>query len=249
MNSSLPKIIAHRGAAGEAPENTLASFELGLEQGCDAFELDIHLSKDGEIVVIHDYTIDRTTDGTGAVQDLTLDELRKWDAGSWFDAKYTGQRIPTLREVFELAPKDLIINVEIKGGLDAGIEQKLVSLMREYDRIETVVVSSFHFDSLQRLQDLNSSIKLGLLYHQDFQHHEHLPAAVGVDTYSLHPYFKQLTTSKLAAALENGLQVYPWTVNEAEDMKRMIELGSSGIITDYPGRLKQVLAELTANNI
>ncbi|GAK39187.1 glycerophosphodiester phosphodiesterase [Paenibacillus urinalis] len=247
MNSTMPIIIAHRGAAGVAPENTLASFELALTQGCHAFELDIHLSKDEEIMVIHDYTIDRTTDGTGAVQDMTLDELRSYDAGSWYDAQYQGQKIPTLREVFELAPKDLMINVEIKGGLEAGIEQKLVNLLREYDRTEQVVVSSFHFGALQKLQALDATIKLGLLYHQDFQHPELLPDAVGVNTYSLHPYYKQLTDNQLAVALDKGLEVYPWTVNETEDMKRMVELRVSGIITDYPEKLQQVLAELQAS--
>src|SRR5690625_6609337 len=109
-----PLIIAHRGASGNAPENTLAAFQLAVEEGADGIELDVHLSKDGELVVIHDDTLDRTTNGTGRVQDKDLDELKTYDAGSWFDSKFASERIPLLQEVIDILPDDVFLNVEIK---------------------------------------------------------------------------------------------------------------------------------------
>ncbi|MDQ0896529.1 glycerophosphodiester phosphodiesterase family protein [Paenibacillus sp. V4I7] len=136
-------VIAHRGAKGEAPENTMAAFRLGLEQGCDAIELDIHLSKDGEIVVIHDDTMHRTTDISGKVNELTLAELKQADAGRWFHEKYAGERVPLLEEVFDLVPANIMINVEVKYSYGRKLESALVELMRRKNRIHNVVVSSF----------------------------------------------------------------------------------------------------------
>lgn len=245
MNMKVPLIIAHRGAKGEAPENTMAAFKLALEQGCDAFELDIHLSQDGEMVVIHDDTVNRTTSGEGNVADLTLAELQQLDAGMWFDPSFEGEKIPTLREVFELAPEHLMINVEVKGGISNGVEQKLIALMEEYDRFEQVVVSSFHFDCLRTLQTLNPRVKTGLLYSQNFAHPELLPDTAGVHAYSLHPYFKSIEDNHFASLQGRGLAVYAWTVNDADDMRRLIELGIHGIITDYPGRLHHLLESIS----
>lgn len=238
-----PLIIAHRGAKGEAPENTMAAFELALQQGCDAFELDIHLSQDGEIMVIHDDTLSRTTNGNGFVKEMTSAELQQLDAGSWFDSAYEGESIPTLREVFELAPGHLMINVEIKGGISEGVEQKLVALLEEYDRYDHVVVSSFHFESLRTLERLNSKVKTGLLYSQNFARPELLPTAAGVNAFSLHPYFIPLEEADFRSAQNEGLQLYAWTVNEESVMNKLIEKGIDGIITDYPGRLKKVMEE------
>ena len=242
-----PLIIAHRGAKGEAPENTIAAFELALQQGCDAFELDIHLSQDGEIMVIHDDTVRRTTNGNGYVKEMTMAELQQLDAGSWFDSSYEGESIPTLREVFELAPRHLMINVEIKGGISEGVEEKLVALLEEYDLYDNVVVSSFHFDSLRTLETLNSKVKTGLLYAQNFAHPELLPNTAGVNAFSLHPYFIHLEETDFRSVQNEGLQMYAWTVNEESVMNKLIEKGIDGIITDYPGRLKKVMEEKRVN--
>ncbi|WP_211748570.1 glycerophosphodiester phosphodiesterase [Paenibacillus sp. Marseille-Q4541] len=238
-----PLIIAHRGAKGEAPENTIAAFELALEQGCDAFELDIHLSQDGEIMVIHDDTVNRTTNGEGKVKDMTFSELRMLDAGQWFDSSYEGQVIPTLKEVFDLAPDHLIINVEIKGGISEGVEEKLLALLEDYDMFERVVVSSFHFDSLRTLESLNPEVKTGLLYTQNFACPKQLPEAAGVNAYSLHPYFIQLEEGDYDSVQQEGVQIFAWTVNEVVDMQKLLEIGIDGIITDYPGRLKTLVEE------
>ncbi|WP_160031791.1 glycerophosphodiester phosphodiesterase [Paenibacillus sp. An7] len=238
-----PLIIAHRGAKGEAPENTIAAFELALQQGCDAFELDIHLSQDGEIMVIHDDTVHRTTNGNGYVKEMTRAELQQLDAGSWFDSAYEGESIPTLREVFELAPRHLMINVEIKGGISEGVEEKLVALLEEYDLYDHVVVSSFHFDSLRTLEKLNSKVKTGLLYAQNFTRPELLPTTAGVSAFSLHPYFIHLEETNFRSVQKEGMQMYAWTVNEESVMLKLLEKGIDGIITDYPGRLKKVMEE------
>ena len=154
-----PVIFAHRGASGEAPENTLAAFKLGLAQGCDAFELDVHLSKDGQIVVIHDGTIDRTTDGLGAVNEMTVEELKAFDAGSWFDEKYRGERIPLLEEVFDITPGHIIINIEIKGSYNGQLEPALIDLLKKRDRLDTVVISSFDWKSLRYIKELEPGSK------------------------------------------------------------------------------------------
>ncbi|WJH32926.1 glycerophosphodiester phosphodiesterase [Paenibacillus sp. CC-CFT747] len=242
-NETKPLVIAHRGAAGEAPENTLAAFKLGLEQGCDAFELDVHLSKDGHIIVIHDGTINRTTNGTGAVADMTLEELRRYDAGSWFSEAYAGEKLPTLEEVFDLAPSGLMINVEIKGGIGAGMEETLVDLMRRKNRVETVVVSSFDFITLATLKKLEPTVRVGLLYDNRLEHHWKLPEAAGVETFSLHVAMRRLEAAHSADAQAHDYAVYPWTLNDETIMRKAISFGVDGIITDYPGRLRAILEE------
>ncbi|MFC5648748.1 glycerophosphodiester phosphodiesterase [Paenibacillus solisilvae] len=246
LNSKPPIVIAHRGAAGEAPENTPAAFKLALEQGCDAFELDVHLSNDGQIVVIHDYAVDRTTDGHGDVSLLTVDELQRLDAGKWFHPSYQGEHIPTLEEVFDLTPPHIEINIEIKGGIGSGIEERLAELLRQKNRTGSVVVSSFHFNSLAALNRIEPALRIGLLYELWLKDHALLPKAAGIEAFSLHPSFRRLEAGQAEAAAAQGLAVYPWTVNAEADMTAMIEAGVSGIITDYPGRLRNLLERRAA---
>lgn len=236
-----PLIIAHRGSKGEAPENTLAAFLLALEQHCDAIELDIHLSKDGVPVVIHDDTVDRTTNGTGAVESMTVDELKALDAGNWFDSQYAEEQIPTLAEVFELVPPSIMINVEIKGISGGRTEQELLKLLAAYDRVESVVVSSFDHKCLLRLKQAEPRIRIGLLYCSNFVNHVVAANLIGVPVYSLHPQADLIGPEDIAAAHEAGLKVYPFTINREEHMKLGIYVGLDGIITDYPGRLYSLL--------
>ncbi|TBL81760.1 glycerophosphodiester phosphodiesterase [Paenibacillus thalictri] len=234
-------VIAHRGAKGEAPENTLAAFRLGLEQGCDAIELDIHLSKDGELIVIHDATLDRTTDMKGAVNDLTVAELKQADAGSWFDEKFAGERLPLLEEVFDLTPPDVMINVEIKGSYGRKLEHALCALMKRKNRVHNVVVSSFDHKSLMFLKLLLPEAKIGLLYDMNAAKHSALADTLGLPVYSLHPNMKRIDTEDVREAIERGLRVYPYTINDEAQMQEAIDYGVSGIITDYPGRLNGLL--------
>lgn len=241
-NKGIPFIIGHRGAAGEAPENTLASFELALEQGCAGIELDIHMSQDGQIMVCHDPTVDRTTTGTGAIRDLPAAQLRDFDAGVWFTHQYEGQRIPFLREVFELVPPEILINIEIKSALPE-LTELLVRMLDEYQRREQVIVSSFDHTVLKRLKALAPDIRIGLLFEtgRDFRQ---TPFSLSEDVYSLHPHHRSLGAEAAAFALRNGKELYPYTVNEEKDMRRLAKEGVTGIITNYPARLKKVLDSL-----
>ncbi|WP_281166722.1 glycerophosphodiester phosphodiesterase [Paenibacillus ginsengihumi] len=124
-----PLVIGHRGAAGEAPENTLASFRLALEQGADAVELDVHMSADGEIIVCHDATVNRTTDGQGAISTMSTAELRQLDAGRWFHERFAGERLPLLEEAFRLVPDNIMIHVEIKCPYSVRLEERLLGLL------------------------------------------------------------------------------------------------------------------------
>jgi glycerophosphoryl diester phosphodiesterase len=236
-----PLIIAHRGASGEAPENTLAAFALALKQGSEAIELDVHLSADRRVIVCHDNTVDRTTNGSGAIESLTVEELKQFDAGSWFEGKYAGEKLPLLEEVLELVPPEIEINVEIKGCDSAGICETLAELLRKRGRIDSVFVSSFHFPMLLDIKRLEPSIRTGLLFSK--KTHGHLIAAdqCGIPIYSLHPHHSWISKDYVEEASRHNLSVYPWTVNEEGKIREMIEAGVSGIITNYPEALKKMI--------
>lgn len=237
---------AHRGASGHAPQNTLAAFRLAAEMGADGIELDVHLSADGEVVVIHDDTVDATTNGHGRVSAMTLAELKALDAGSWFDPRFAGERIPTLQEVFDAVGHRLLINVEIK--VEAGYhppaqEAETVRLIEDNDMVERVIVSSFSIASLRRVRRLNPHIALGLLYARvETPLFPALARLLGTPFEALHPEFGLVTPRYMAGARRRGLPVNAWTVNEVEQMRRLIELGVDGIITNYPDRLRALLS-------
>jgi glycerophosphoryl diester phosphodiesterase len=237
---------AHRGASGHAPPNTLAAFLLAAEMGADGIELDVHLSRDGEVVVIHDDTVDATTNGRGRVSAMTLAELKGLDAGGWYDTSFAGERIPMLQEVIDAVGHRLLINVEIK--VEAGYhpmaqEAETVRLLEDNALIERVIVSSFSLGSLQRVHRLNPHIPLGLLYGRPQP--SFLPAVlrwIGMPYDALHPHFGFVNPRSLARARRWGMPVNVWTVNGTADMRRMADYGVNGIITDYPDILGQVLA-------
>jgi len=240
-NNRKPLIIAHRGAKGSAPENTLGSFRLAMEQGCDAIELDVHLSKDGEIIVCHDFTLDRTTNGAGFIGELTLAEIKRFDAGSWHSEAYRGETVPTLGEVFDLVPETIMINVEVKHHYDGRLEQKLVALLNECGRLDSVVVSSFDHKSLCRIKRLEPKTRIGLLYSAKLVDPTAYARSFDCEVYSLHPHFSFMDKEDVEKAVANGLAVFPWTANEENDLRKLVDYGVSGIITDYPGRLRALL--------
>ncbi|OCT15000.1 glycerophosphodiester phosphodiesterase [Paenibacillus pectinilyticus] len=236
-----PMVIGHRGAAGEAPENTMASFALALRQGAQAIELDVHITKDGEIVVCHDGTLNRTTNGSGHICEHNWQALQQLDAGSWFSEEFTGERIPLLSEVFDLVPRGMLINVEVKHAYKGRMEQALIAFLRAANRYEDVVVSSFDHKVIKRLKKAEPKIQVGLLYNANLIDHPGYAKKMGVDICSLHPHHQCMEPRDIAAAVAAGLQVYPYTVNELIDYQRLIEAGVSGIITDFPGRLSTYL--------
>jgi len=240
----LPLIIAHRGAGMLAPENTLAAFRKALELGVDGIELDVMLCKSGEAVVIHDFTVDRTTDGHGQVKDLTLEELKRLDAGSWFDPRFAGERIPTLEEVFDLVGTKAIINVELKSTsiMGDGLEKGVVELIRRKGLFDNVIVSSFNPLALWRVRRMDPRIKTGLLYASD------LPIYLRQAWFyplaqpdALHPRYDMVTPVYLEKVKAKGHRVNVWTVNDPQEMRRLIDLGVDAIITDRPGLLKEML--------
>lgn len=237
---------AHRGASGHAPQNTLAAFLLAAEMGADGIELDVHLTQDGEVVVIHDDTIDATTDGHGRVGDLSLAELQAFDAGSSFDASFAGESIPTLQQVFDAVGHRLLVNVEIKaeaGPRPSYLEAEVVRLIEDNQMTGRVIISSFAPASLRRVRRLNPRLPLGFLYAPpEPAFLPRLLSLLGTPYQALHPYYRLVDARYVAQARRRGLRVNVWTVNEADDMRRMRELGVDGIITNYPDRLQDVLS-------
>lgn len=239
-----PLIIAHRGASSVAPENTLAAFEMALELGADGIELDVMLSADGKLAVIHDFSVDRTTNGTGKVPQLSLAKLKTLDAGFKKAAAYQGERIPTLEEVFSAVGGKLLINVELKNyhaPFDR-LTEAVVACVQEFGLLESVLLSSFNPFNLLKAQRLEPALKRGLLT---------VPGKKGrimrgwpgrfflYD--ALHPYFCDVDAEMVQGQHSYGRQVNVWTVNSPEEMQRLADLEVDMLITDDPALAREVL--------
>lgn len=235
------KIFAHRGASQYAPENTLEAFVLAHKQGADGIELDVQLSKDGEIMVIHDETIDRVSNGKGAVRDYTLEELRKFSYDNQMEG-YEGVRIPTLREVLELIkPWEMTVNIELKTGICwyPQIEEKVVRLVQEEKMEDKVIYSSFNHYSISRVQQLASEARTAYLYSDVILDVEAYARKHGVQ--GLHPALYHVKMADfLKRYLESGLDVRVWTVNEEEDMEQLIQAQVTAVITNKPDTAYEV---------
>jgi glycerophosphoryl diester phosphodiesterase len=232
-----PLIFAHRGAAGQAPENTLASFRLALEQHCDVIELDIHLSKDNQIVVCHDESVTRTSNGSGLIRGMTAAEIKKLDAGSWFDPKFAEEKMPLLSEVFELVPSEIGINIELKKDY-GGQLQLLIELVRHYNRMDSVIFSSFDHKLLYRLKQMTPEAKVSLVYDCKMFDPVQMIRHFGEDIYSIHANYLMIDKEDIAAVRQNGQHVIVWTCNRAEEIKTLFDMGVSGVITDYISHAK-----------
>lgn len=230
-----PLIWAHRGASGYAPENTIVAFEEAIKQGADGFELDVQLTKDGKLVVIHDERIDRTSDGTGWVKDYTFDELREFNFNKTHP-EFKHADIPLLEEVYELVKDtDLTINVEIKTGIIfyPGIEKKILELTKRMGMEKRVIYSSFNHQTCVNMRQLAPDAAIGFLY---------ADGPLGICEYakkygmnSIHPALYNLQFPDLMPkAMENGLKVNVWTVNEREHIVMACKLNVNAIITNYP---------------
>ena len=222
--------IGHRGANGHEPENTFVSFQKALDMQVDGIELDVHLSADGEIIVIHDETIDRTTNGNGFVNALSLRELKAFR----IDGKH---QIPILKEVFDLVNQDCFINVELKS---YEATEKVVSIIEKYVtkkgwKYDRFLISSFDWNALQQVAFLNDKIPIGVLTETDLD--LALAFAKFIQAKSIHPHFHLLTEENTAKMQEKGLQVFPWTINELEDIQKIKTFNVNGIITDFPNRI------------
>ncbi|MFK3960708.1 glycerophosphodiester phosphodiesterase [Pseudalkalibacillus hwajinpoensis] len=258
MNSNKLLNVAHRGASGHAPEHTLASYKLGDEMKGDYIEIDLQMTKDGKLIAMHDESVDRTTNGTGLVKDYTLEQLKELDAGSWFNEKYPekanpayeGLQVPTLEQVLQTFGKDARYYIETKSPeVYPGMEEELLRIINKYnltgvnERSSKVLIQSFSQESLLKMHNLNPSLPLiqlisykepATISEGELQELTEYAVGVGMSASKIDETYVQ----KVRAA---GLLIHPYTVNEKEQMMRLLDWGVTGMFTNYPDRLNDVL--------
>lgn len=218
--------IGHRGAAGHEPENTLLSLNKAVELGCDMTEIDVHVCASGEVVVIHDDIVDRTTDGTGLVSELSLDDLKSLDAGK-------GERIPTLDAVLSSLKGRVSLNIEFKG---QGTPEPVFGIVEGSGWApDELVFTSFDWKMLEEYRELDPEARMGPLAHVNIFHAARF--ASKIDAYCVNPLHHLCSRSFVGKAHKRGLKVYPWTVNELDEIEKMKNTGVDGIISDYPDRV------------
>ncbi len=230
-------VMAHRGYSSKAPENTMPAFELAIEAGAGGLELDVHLTKDGEVVVIHDPTLDRTTNGGGSVASFTMEELREFDAGSWFAPAFKGTKLPTLREVLDLIKdRNVLLNVETKTALGfEHLNDKVAPLLDEYSMWEKTVISSFNHYALVHMKNIRPQARTGILYNCALVNPWVYAKSIGAS--ALHPHHMTIIPELVQEAQQQGMMVNVWTVDGEADIERVKLAGVDSIITNVPGRV------------
>lgn len=241
-NRVRPINFAHRGASAYCPENTFAAFEKAIELGATGIETDIQMTSDGHLVLIHDESVNRTTNGKGWVKNFTLYDLKKLDAGKWFHPSYAGEKIPTLEELILWAKHHQIwLNLELKNGTIPyqGMEEKVIHCIRTYRMDDQVIISSFNHQSLVRCKEILPIITTGLLFGEVLTNLWNYTVNLKINT--LHPNKSLVSESFVKLAHAYGLRVFPWTVNKKAAIKRILGQGADGLITDYPERVNLLL--------
>ena len=233
------KIIAHRGFSGVYPENTMLAFKKAIEIGADGIELDVHLSKDGQVMIIHDEALKRTTGLDGVVSDYTRAELEKISAGKTKNDEFGFTPIPSLEEylAFMAEHKDKFTNIELKTApvYYPEIEEKTLELVRKFDLEKNIIYSSFNWLSIERMQRLGTISETGLLFSgMKLYNQAHIIKALGINYF--HPDFNDLTDEIVKSYLDNKVGLNVWTVNEIEDMKVCLSWNIDGLITNFPDR-------------
>jgi len=238
-----PLVVAHRGGKQWAPENTMAAFKKSLAAKVDGIELDIHVCKSGELVVIHDDTLERTTNGTGPVGDADWKDLSKLDAGTWYKAEFKDERLPLLKDVLDAVQGKLTINVEIKNCPSnyAAIDTKLLTLLDKYPYPDKIIISSFDHKVLKKIHDQTTKYKLALLGDSVFYDLPAYAKTVGATAWNTD--FDCVRADTVKDAHDAGLQVNTWTVNAKDGWKKACALGVDSIITDDPQGLRDYLKE------
>jgi glycerophosphoryl diester phosphodiesterase len=233
------EIVAHRGASGYAPENTIAAFDKAVEMNADYIEIDVQRSQDGKLVVIHDQTVDRTTNGTGNVKDLTFQQLNQLDAGSWKGIQFTGEKIPTFEEILDRYHEKIGILIELKSPeLYPGLEEQVVQIFEERNldqlRNGTIIIQSFNHDSMKKMNQLLPKIPIGVLTSN--KEHTTEQALKDFSSYAdyFNPNYKLLTEELVHQAYSQGMKVFPWTVRSNEAAEFVLDMNIAAIITDYP---------------
>jgi glycerophosphoryl diester phosphodiesterase len=242
-----PLILAHRGASFDAPENTIAAFRLARQMGADGIELDTLLTADDVPVVIHDFTLDKTTDGTGKVRDKTLREIKKLDAGSHFDYSFRTQRIPTLDEALEAIGPQMLVNIELKsvGVRHSKLEALVLSIIHKHNAQNRVIISSFNPFALRRFHRLAPNIPIGYLYAPDVPAYLRL-FMMGVPHQARHPAADMIDSEYMAWAQANHYRVNTWTVDDPVRAAALRDLSVDAIITNRPDVLLEALGRSSA---
>ncbi len=254
MNSC--NVIAHRGANLVAPQNTIEAFKKAIEIGCDGFETDIHLTKDGIPVVCHNFTIDETSDGNGAIKDMTLEELRQYDFGKYKGSEFEGTKIPTLDEFLEISKEmgdkmkvlDIELKSEVFGKAGTELARKTIDAVKNHGLFDKLLISSFDPAILVVCKKVDKECKTGILYSPD----KFISLKIGARPVSfakeigadaLHPFHMYVTRLYVERAHRAGLQVNPWTVNKEINIKALAKMGVDGIITDDAELVNKVLGK------
>lgn len=239
-----PILLAHRGDLAHAPENTLPSFMQAIQKGADGVELDAKLTADGHVIVIHDETVDRTTNGKGKVATFTLEAIRKLDAGSWFDSKFAGTQVPLLEEVFEIVGKEKLINIELTNYFTPrdGLVKKVCDLIKRHNNASQIIFSSFLPSNLKIANQTLPEIPRGLLA---------LPGLMGLwarsfgfmfgDYQALHPHLTNASREQIQRAHKVKRRIHVWTANSPADIQRLRDWGVDGMFTDDPAAAVQAL--------
>lgn len=243
-NFPSPIILAHRGDKSYAPENTLPSFSQAIQKGADGVELDAKLTSDGHVIVIHDSSVDRTTNGKGRVASFTLEGIRKLDAGKWFTKKFTGTQVPLLEEVFEIVGKDKMINIELTNYFAPrdGLTVKVCDLIKRHNNRSQILFSSYFPSNLKIAAQILPEIPRGLLA---------FPGFLGLwarsfgfmfgDYQALHSHISNTSREQMQRAHRLKRRVHVWTVNTPEELNQLKEWGADGIFTDDPAMAVQAL--------
>ena len=234
------EILAHRGASGTAPENTIAAFKKALVDGCDGFEFDVQQTKDGEIVVFHDWTLERTSNGNGYLRNHTLEELKKLDVGSWFNDNFKGEKIPTLEETLNIIPDDKLINIELKEehSIERGTEKKVLDIIKKYPT-KNIIVSSFSHNLLKNLKELDNSIKVGILLECALVNLDLYIENLGFKIDAYHPGKSFLNKKDIDYLNSKGIDINVWTVNTTKDFNLLKDMGVTRIITNFPKEIRK----------
>lgn len=241
----MTEIIAHRGANKRAPQNTVPAFKKALEIGIDGFENDVHLTSDGAVVVCHNYTVNETSDGEGLIAEMTFEQLRTLDFGSYFSADFKGTKIPLLSEFYNLCAGLSTVNVEIKAPKDEAkipeLVKKTIDMAASFKLEKTLLISSFSAEVLRECKRYSPATRVALLYDDDRDAQTIVSLCVSLGCYAVHPHYRFVDEAYIKEFHAAGIAVNPWTVDEPEAIARLGGWDCDGVITDVPDTAREAL--------
>lgn len=241
------ELIAHRGASAYAPENTLSAFKKAIDMGLNAVEFDVQFTLDGKAVVTHDYTLERTSDGRGHINDFNLSQLKELDFGKWFSEDYKNEKIPTLDEVLDIVKNNYLINIELKRDKDDKrfFSKSIVETIDKFDIRDKVLISSFDHELLKDLYKIDQNLKIALLFpkeiERNFENLKEYIDKLNIKVSAINPHKDSLNEISTKNIKKLGLKIISYTVNEKTDYNRLKDLGVDAVFTNFP--------DLTEENI